>query len=100
MRRSRPSLPAGLLALFACFLLAGCAPKGPSPHLVAEIAKADALFGRAATPASRSRSRIFEKHAQAKLPLPGAPEGAFDAALLIAIREKELGIPATIRSVP
>ena len=36
---------------------------------------------------------IYDKHAAAKVPIPGAREGQFDAALLIAIREKELGIP-------
>ncbi len=36
---------------------------------------------------------IYDKHAAAKLPIPGAREGQFEAALLIAIREKELGIP-------
>ena len=36
---------------------------------------------------------IYDKHAAAKVPIPGAREGQFEAALLIAIREGELGIP-------
>ena len=36
---------------------------------------------------------VFEKHLQAKQPAVGVREHAFDAALLVALREKELGIP-------
>src|SRR5688572_3092282 len=83
------------ISLFACWPigLAGCAPKGPSPQFLAEIAKAEALLGEGCYTCLKESLALFEKHAAAKVPLPGAKEGAFNAALLIAIREGELGIP-------
>ena len=36
---------------------------------------------------------IYNKLSSAKVPFPGSAEGRFDVALLVAIREKELGIP-------
>ena len=68
-------------------------PKGPSPLLVAEVAKADALVQQGCYTCLKEALAIYDKHAAAKVPIPGAREGQFEAALLIAIREKELGIP-------
>ena len=70
-----------------------CAPKGPPPQFLAEIAKAEALLRDGCYTCLEESLALFEKHASAKIPLAGAKEGAFNAALLIAIREKELGIP-------
>lgn len=81
-----------LIATFAIFASA-CAARGPSPLSVAELAKARALLGRGCYTCLKESLALFEKQLIAKTPLPGAREGAFDAALLIAIREKELGIP-------
>jgi len=61
---------------------------------VAEIAKADALVRQGCYTCLKEARAIYDKHAAAKVPIPGAREGQFDAALLIALREKELGIPA------
>jgi tetratricopeptide (TPR) repeat protein len=80
-------------ALALLLVLSGCAPKGPSPQFLAEIAKAEALLGEGCHTCLKQSLALFEKHAAAKVPLPGAKEGAFNAALLIAIREGELGIP-------
>ena len=79
--------------LAIAILMAGCAPKGPSPQLIAEVAKADALVRQGCYTCLKEALAIFDKHAAAKVPIPGAREGQFEAALLIAIREKELGIP-------
>ena len=91
--RLRVLIPVGLSA---CWLvgLVSCAPKGPSPQLLAEIAKAEALLGEGCYTCLKESLALFEKHATAKAPLPAAKDGAFNAALLIAIREKELGMPA------
>jgi tetratricopeptide (TPR) repeat protein len=74
----------GILMLLA---LSACAPKarGPSPQTLAELAKADSLLRDGCYACLKDALAIYErqKHAQ----------GAFDAALLIAVREKELGIP-------
>ena len=63
-----------------------CAAKGPPPQMVAEVAKADALFRAGCYTCLKEALAIYQKNK--------VPQGAFDAALLIAIREKELGIPA------
>jgi tetratricopeptide (TPR) repeat protein len=75
-------------------LLSGCAAKGPSPQFVAELAKAQALLAEGCYTCLQQSLALFERQAAVKLPLPGAREGLFDAALLIATREKELGIPS------
>ena len=80
-------------AVFAVLLAASCAPKGPSPLLVAEVAKAGALVQQGCYTCLKEAFAIYDKHAAAKVPIPGAREGQFEAALLIAIREGELGIP-------
>jgi tetratricopeptide (TPR) repeat protein len=80
-------------AVFAILLTAACAPKGPSPLLVAEVAKADSLVQQGCYTCLKEALAIYDKHAAAKVPIPGAREGQFEAALLIAIREGELGMP-------
>ena len=85
-----------LVVLSACLpvCLAGCAPKGPSPQLVAEFAKAEALQSEGCYSCLKESLAIFDTLAEAKVPPPGVEEKRFDTALLIAIREKELGIPS------
>ena len=67
-------------------LAIGCAPKGPPPQLVSEVPKADALFRAGCYTCLKEALAIYQKNK--------VPQGAFDAALLIAVRERELGIPA------
>ena len=74
-------------------IASGCAPKGPPPQLLAEMAKAEALQSEGCYACLKESLAIFEKIRQAKIPPAGVAEKAFDTALLIAIREKELGIP-------
>ena len=75
-------------------VLAGaCAARGPSPQLVAELARAQTLLREGCHTCLAESLALFEKQIAVKTPLPGAREGAFDAAVLLAIREKELGIP-------
>ena len=75
----------GVLVLVA---LSACAPKarGPSADTLAELAKADTLLRDGCYSCLTEALAIYERQKQA--------QGAFDAALLIAIREKELGMPA------
>jgi tetratricopeptide (TPR) repeat protein len=84
------------VGLFACLLvgLFGCAPKGPPPQLIAEMAKAAALQSEGCYACLKESLAIFEKIGRAKVPPAGIAEKTFDTALLIAIREKELGIPS------
>lgn len=86
--------PAGLL-LLACWPvgLFACAPKGPPPALLADMARAEALQSAGCYTCLEESFAIFDRIRQARVPPAGAAERAFDSALLIAIREKELGIP-------
>jgi len=90
--RVRRFLAAVLLACWPAGLF-GCAPKGPPPQLLAEMAKADALVSEGCYTCLKESLAIFEKLRQAKVQPAGVAEKTFDTAVLIAIREKELGIP-------
>jgi tetratricopeptide (TPR) repeat protein len=81
-------------AVFAVLLASSCAPKGPSPQLIAEMAKAEALQSDGCYTCLKESLAIFEKLRQAKVPPAGVAERTFDTAVLIAVREKELGIPS------
>jgi tetratricopeptide (TPR) repeat protein len=81
------------LILTVAIFVGGCAARGPAPTFVAELAKAEALLSEGCYTCLRESLALYEKLAAAKTPLPGALEGRFNAALLIAIREKQLGIP-------
>jgi tetratricopeptide (TPR) repeat protein len=74
--------------------LAGCAARGPSPELVADRGRADALVREGCYTCLQEALEIYERLAALPSPVPMAGAGAFNAALLIAVREKELGIPA------
>ena len=76
-------------------LLTGCAARGPSPQVVAELGKAERPRSRGLLHlperiAGDLRAAVCAANDQRREQL----EGAFDATLLIAMREKELGIPA------
>lgn len=71
-----------------------CAARGAAPQLVAETAQAEAALRAGCYTCLKESLAISERHLQSKQPPVGTRERAFDAALLIAIREKELGIPA------
>lgn len=75
-------------------VLAGCAARGPSPQVLAELGKAQALVREGCYSCLKDAQTLFEKLAALPGPAPGAAEGAFEVTLLIAMREKELGIPA------
>lgn len=79
----------------ACFILilSACAARGPSPQVTAELGKADALVREGCYDCLKEALDIYGRH----LNYPQRRsarlyQGYFDAALLIAIRTKELGI--------
>ena len=92
--RLHAAIAAGLFACLPAGLFFACAPKGPSPQLLAEFAKAEALQSQGCYHCLQESLAIFEKLRQAKVQPAGLAEKTFDTALLIAVREKELGIPA------
>lgn len=80
----------------ACSLLivSACAARGPSPQVLAELGKADALLRQGCYTCLKEAQSIYERLSAPPRPAPGAAQGAFDTSLLIAIREKELGLPS------
>ncbi len=85
---------ARLLASGLVLFLASCAARGPSPQVVAELGKATALVREGCYTCLKDAQSIFERLSAPPRPAPGAAQGAFDVTLLIAMREKELGLPA------
>src|SRR5687768_2218792 len=82
-----------VLVLVGALAASACAARGAVPQLAAETAEAEAAFRAGCYTCLKESLAISERHLQTKQPPAGALERAFDAALLIAIREKELGIP-------
>jgi tetratricopeptide (TPR) repeat protein len=79
-------LLAGVLMLFAA-----CAPKaplGPSAQTLAELAKAESLLRAGCYSCLKEAQAVYTKHNNLK--------GIADTAILIAVREKELGIPSDL----
>src|SRR5688500_932309 len=72
--------------------VSACAARGPSPQLLAELGKADALLRQGCYTCLREAEAIYTRLSAMPKPLPAAGQGAFDAAMLIAIRERELGM--------
>ena len=79
-------MPFRLLIPASMLVVAACAAKGPSPLLVADIARGDALLRAGCYTCLKEALEIYQKHR--------VEQRIFDASLLIAVREKELGIPA------
>src|SRR5687768_15032634 len=78
----------------ACSILivSACAARGPSPQVLAELGKADALLRQGCYTCLKEAQAIYTRLSAMPRPVPAAKQGAFDAALLIAIRERELGM--------
>ena len=87
------------LAFAVVLSLSACAARGPSPQLVADTVQAEAAFRAGCYTCLKESLAIYERHLQTKQPPVGTHQRAFDAALLIAIREKELGIPADVAMI-
>lgn len=83
------------VVILGCFVLAACAARGPSPQTVAELARADQLAIAGCYTCLQDALAIFERELQPNRRAPlGVAARAFETAILIALREKELGIPA------
>ncbi|MDO8680460.1 MAG: hypothetical protein Q7R30_18235 [Acidobacteriota bacterium] len=80
-----------LVTVLAVFVSA-CAARGPSPQVLAELGKADALLRQGCYTCLKDAQAIYTRLSAVPKPVPAARQGAFDAALLIAIRERELGM--------
>lgn len=71
----------------------GCAARGPSPALVAEVGKADVVMSAGCYRCLEEALQIFERLASDPRGPQRARRGAFEAAVLLAVRSKELGLP-------
>jgi len=88
----------------ACLLVAvvvvGCAPKSKpvapqSLDLRIDLGPADALFDAGCYSCLKQAFEMYDRSLHSLAPPAGAREKAFESALLLAAREKELGLPAT-----
>jgi tetratricopeptide (TPR) repeat protein len=93
LRCARVRLAASGAVCLAGVLLLGCGARGASPQLVAEIGKADTLLRAGCYRCLENALAIYERVARSPRAPVGAARGAFAAALLLAVRDKELGIP-------
>ena len=75
--------------------VAGCAARGPSPQLLAEVGKAQVLQREGCYRCLLGALAEFERIAS----LPRAPasalQGAFETAIMLAVRAKEIGLSDT-----
>jgi tetratricopeptide (TPR) repeat protein len=69
-------------------LTIGCAPKGPPPQTIADLAKAESLLRTGCYSCLKEAQALYTKHSNLK--------GIADTTILIAVREKELGIPSEV----
>jgi tetratricopeptide (TPR) repeat protein len=73
-------------------VVSACAARGPSPQVLAELGKAEALLRQGCYTCLKEAQAIYTRLSSIPKPVPAARQGAFDTALLIAIRERELGM--------
>lgn len=88
-----------LVALIPCvFLSLQCAARGPAvtSSQLSDLARADALVRDGCYRCLQEALRVYVRLTDppAQRPLPRALRGAFDVSLLLAAREKEIGLPA------
>ena len=73
--------------------VSACAARGPSPQITADLGKAEALVREGCYHCLLDAAAIYERLASLPKPVPASVQGAFDVAILISVREKELGLP-------
>jgi tetratricopeptide (TPR) repeat protein len=75
------------------FLVCGCAARGRSPQVTAELGRAEALVREGCYACLKDALAAYERLAALPRPPADALPGAFNAAILLAVRAKELGLP-------
>jgi tetratricopeptide (TPR) repeat protein len=84
-------------SLTLLILVAGCAARGPSPQTLAELGRADALVRQGCYFCLKDALAAYERLAASPRPPAEALPGAFNAAVLLTVRAKELGLPSDQR---
>lgn len=74
-------------------LLAGCAARRPSPAVLAELGRAQTLVNEGCYRCLLEALATYQRLAAAPNGPPDARRGAFEAAVLLLMRSKELGLP-------
>ena len=74
-------------------LVSACAARKPSPALIAELGRAETLVSEGCFQCLQEALKIYERLAVVPNGPSGAQRGAFESALLLALRAKELGLP-------
>lgn len=82
-----------LSALLIAGLLAGCAARGPAPELVAALGRAEQLVQDGCFRCLEQALAEFERLAAAPRPPLEASRRGLEAALLLAARAREIGVP-------
>ena len=72
--------------------LGGCAARGPSPRLLAEVGKAKVLQREGCYRCLLEALAEFERIASLPRAPDSAVQGAFESAIMLAVRAKELGL--------
>jgi tetratricopeptide (TPR) repeat protein len=88
--------PSWRVALLSAALttLAACAARGPSPQLLAEVGKAQVLQREGCYRCLLDALAAFERIASQPRAPAAAIQGAFESAIMVAVRAKEIGLPA------
>src|SRR5262245_7931503 len=74
--------------------LVSCAARGPAPALLAELGKADSLVAAGCYRCLQDALATYVRLSASPNGPPESRRRAFETALLIAVRAKELGLPA------
>jgi tetratricopeptide (TPR) repeat protein len=91
----RPRRLGRFLAVAALGLAAAaCAARGPSPQLLAELGKAQVLQRDGCYHCMVEALAVFDRVVASPRAPADAVRGAFDTAVMLAVRSKELGLPS------
>jgi tetratricopeptide (TPR) repeat protein len=92
--RLNPAWRALATSAVALGALTSCAARGPSPQLLAEVGKAQVLQREGCYRCLLEALCEFERIASLPRAPASAVQGAFETTILLAVRAKEIGLPA------
>jgi tetratricopeptide (TPR) repeat protein len=93
IRRVRVGLGAAALSLGALAVLSGCAARRPAVQFVEELGRAQALVAEGCHQCLQEALTAYERVAARPRAPETAARGAFETALLLTLRARELGLP-------
>ncbi|MGH9199844.1 MAG: hypothetical protein ACRD2A_01255 [Vicinamibacterales bacterium] len=84
---------AAAASVFFVSAVMGCAARGPLPQVIAESGRAEALMQQGCFACLKDALSTYERLAATPRPPANTLPGAFNAAILLTVRAKELGLP-------